>query len=99
MAPGQPAYRFKIYRPPFDESRQAALSKDIMSTQRLQAIADGETMARGASAKTNYVSHGGRQVSPPPPPTPTSRPRPHPHPHLTPTPPPMPVQLSPHAPL
>ena len=39
MAPGQPAYRFKIYRPPFDESRQAALSKDIMSTQRLQAIA------------------------------------------------------------
>ncbi|EOD15188.1 hypothetical protein EMIHUDRAFT_245989 [Emiliania huxleyi CCMP1516] len=30
MAPGQPAYRFKIYRPPFDESRQAALSKDFM---------------------------------------------------------------------
>jgi len=63
MATGQPSYKFRVYRPPEAAVDVAALSADIMSTQRLQAIVDGLTLPRGASAQTSYVSHAGRQVN------------------------------------
>ena len=59
--PSGPAYLLRVWRPPFDATRLDELQEGVMSTLKLQRVAQGMTLPRG-DLHVNYVSHAGRQV-------------------------------------
>ena len=46
--PARQAYLLRIYRPPFDALSIESITSGVMSTLKLQRIAQGATLARGA---------------------------------------------------
>ena len=60
--PALQAYVLRVYRPPFDALSIESITSGVMSTMKLQRVAQGATLARGAQVGIRYVSHAGRQL-------------------------------------
>ena len=57
----QPAYKFRVWRPPYDAVSAERMAAGIMDTLKLQKVVQGKTLPKGPEIK--YISHAGRQVS------------------------------------